>query len=195
MDETRLLQDLLDPARYDKRAIPKYNRTSNVTVKIGLTALNLLELVSTQEIKYRSFNKIVHLMTSSSWWHFNFTVTWWRYQMETFSALLAPCAGNSLVTGEFPAQKPVMRSFDVFFDLSLNKRLNKQSWGWWFETPSCSLWRHCNEMTTWCSQSQNDYHCVALILYFRTNNWATWRSCIGLTRWVIGMPYYTLYEQ
>ena len=37
--------------------------------------------------------------------------------METFSALLAICAGNSPVTGEFPTQRPVMRSFDVFFDL------------------------------------------------------------------------------
>ena len=43
--------------------------------------------------------------------------------METFSALLAICAGNSLVTGP---QGPVMRSFDVFFDLRLNKRLSKQ---------------------------------------------------------------------
>ena len=69
---------------------------------------------------------------------------WWRHQMETFSALLAICAGNSPVTGEFPAQRPVTRSFDVFFDLRLNKRLNKQSWGWWFEMPSRPLWRHCN---------------------------------------------------
>ena len=46
--------------------------------------------------------------------------------------------------GEFPAQRPVTRSFDVFFDLSLNKRLSKQPWGWWFETPSWSLWHHCN---------------------------------------------------
>ena len=53
--------------------------------------------------------------------------------METFSALLAICAGNSPVPG-----------FDVFFDLRLNKRLSKQSWGWWFETLSCPLWRHCN---------------------------------------------------
>ena len=67
-----------------------------------------------------------------------------RHQMETFSALLAICAGNSSVTGEFPAQMPVTRSFDVFFDLRLNKRLSKQSWGWWFETPSHPLWRHCN---------------------------------------------------
>ena len=46
-------------------------------------------------------------------------VSWWRHQMETFSALLAICAGNSPVTGEFPAQRPVTRSFDVFFDLRL----------------------------------------------------------------------------
>ena len=63
----------------------------------------------------------------------------WRHQMETFSALLALCVGNSPVTREFPAQRPVTRNFDVFFDLRLNKRLSKQSWGWWFETQSRSL--------------------------------------------------------
>ena len=47
--------------------------------------------------------------------------------METFSALLALCAGNSPVTGEIPAQRPVTRSFDIFFYLRLNKRLSKQS--------------------------------------------------------------------
>ena len=49
-----------------------------------------------------------------------------RHQMETFSALLAICAGNSPVSGEFPAQRPVTRSFDICFDLHPNKRLNKQ---------------------------------------------------------------------
>ena len=43
--------------------------------------------------------------------------------METFYALLALCAENSPVTGEFPAQRPVTRSFDVFFDQGLTKRL------------------------------------------------------------------------
>ena len=71
-------------------------------------------------------------------------LSWWRHQMETFSALLALCAGNSLVTGEFPSQRPVTRSIDVFFELRLNKRLSKQPWSWWFETPSRSLWRHRN---------------------------------------------------
>ena len=76
-------------------------------------------------------------------WRF---LTWWRRQMETFSALLTRCAGNSPVPGEFPTQGLVTRSFDVFFDLRLNKRLSKQPWGWWFETPSWSLWRPCNEL-------------------------------------------------
>ena len=53
-------------------------------------------------------------------------------------------AGKSPVTGEFPSHRPVTRSFHVFFDLRLNKRLSKQSRRRWFETPSRSLWRHCN---------------------------------------------------
>ena len=64
--------------------------------------------------------------------------TWWLHQMETFSTLRALWAGNSPVTGEFPTQRPVTRSFDVFFGLRLNKLLSKQLWGWWFEMPSCS---------------------------------------------------------
>ena len=69
---------------------------------------------------------------------------WWRNQMETFSVLLAIYAGNSPVNGEFPAQRPVTRSFCVFFDLRLKTRLSEQSWGWWFETLPLQLWRHCN---------------------------------------------------
>ena len=73
--------------------------------------------------------------------------------METFSALLAVRAGNSPVPGEFPVQRPVTPSFDLFFDLRLNKRWSKQSWGWWFETLSRPLRRHCNEIT-WTGMSQ-----------------------------------------
>ena len=72
------------------------------------------------------------------------SITWWRHQMETFSASLTLCAGNSPGTSEFPAQRPVTGSFDVFFDLRLKKPLSKQSRGWWFDTPLRSLWRHCN---------------------------------------------------
>ena len=66
--------------------------------------------------------------------------------METFSVLLAICVGNSAVTRVFPAQRPVTSSFDVFFDLHLNERLSKESWGWWFETPSRPLWHHSNAL-------------------------------------------------
>ena len=62
--------------------------------------------------------------------------SWWRHRMKTFSVLLAICAGNSPVTGGFPAQRPVAQSFDVFLDLHLNKQLSKRSWG-------CYLRCHC----------------------------------------------------
>ena len=55
-----------------------------------------------------------------------------------------PSCGEFTGPGEFPTQRPVTRSFDVLFDLRLNKRLRKQPWGWWFETPSWSLWRQRN---------------------------------------------------
>ena len=71
--------------------------------------------------------------------------TWWRHQMETFSALLALCAGKSPVTGKFPPQMPVTRSFDVFFILRSNKWSSKLARGWLLQTPSGPLWRHCNE--------------------------------------------------
>ena len=90
-------------------------------------------------------------------------ISWWRHQMETFSALLAICAGNSPVPGDFPAQRQVTRSFDVFFDLRLN---NKQSWGWWFETLSRPLWRHCNikSTVTYMKQVQVHVHTAEAIL-------------------------------
>ena len=81
-----------------------------------------------------------HLMTRyCSYCHVNYIAhhivlhplnTWWRHQMETFSASLALSAGDSPVPGEFPAQRPGTRSFDVFFDLRPNKRLSKQSPRW-----------------------------------------------------------------
>ena len=72
------------------------------------------------------------------------------YSMETyyFRTMMTSSNGHiHRVTGHwwgFPAQKPVTRSFDVLFGLRLNKRLSKQSWGWWFETPSCPLLSHSN---------------------------------------------------
>ena len=76
-------------------------------------------------------------------WHLQYSDdpnSWWCHQMETFSALLGLCEGDSLVTGELPSQRPLIRSFDV----QLNKRLSKQSRRQSFETPLHSLWCHCD---------------------------------------------------
>ena len=70
--------------------------------------------------------------------------SWWCHPIVTFCALLALCLGNSPVTDEFSSQRPVTHSFDVFFDLHLNKRLSTQSRPQWFETSSRSSWCHCN---------------------------------------------------
>ena len=66
--------------------------------------------------------------------------------METFFASLAFVRGIHRWLVNYPAQRPVTRSFDVFFDLHLNKQLSKQSWCWWFETPWRLLWRHFNDI-------------------------------------------------
>ena len=103
-----------------------------------------------------------HIMMSVSWKQTLCTINLYRCLMVilciarlgTFSMMTSsngnifrvtgPFCGEFTGPGEFPAQRPVTRSFDVFFDLRLNKRLSKQPWGWWFETTSWSLWRHCN---------------------------------------------------
>ena len=97
-------------------------------------------------------------------------VTWWRHSIETFSALLALCAGNSPATGEFPAQRPVTRSFDAFLELRLNKRLRKHSLGWCFEMPSRPLWRHCNEIECLSRQRR---------IFIQHNQWVIWCHLIS----------------
>ena len=71
-----------------------------------------------------------------------------RYMMASsngkiFSVTGPLCGELSPASGEFPSQRPVTGSFVVLFHLRPNKRLSKQSWGWWFETPLRSIWRHC----------------------------------------------------
>ena len=136
----------------------------------------------------------------------------WCHQMEALSALLAIFAGNSPVSGEFPAQRPVTRSFDIFFDLRLNKRLSKQSWGWWFETLSYPLWRHRNILQIWqeylhfiqptqqydewhifggVKSSLSDAYIVNCLIY-----WCIWKNVfwliathISVAIWHLNIPY------
>ena len=93
--------------------------------------------------------------------------------------------GNPPVSGEFPSQRPVTHSFEVFFDLHFNKRLSKQSWGWWFERPSRSLWRHCNVnrslQTVSASEAvikqANSSSCATVCFYVNNNiqGFASWK--------------------
>ena len=107
---------------------------------LALPAINRKQVQVTNE----------HDIDNSIRWLLPANITWWRHQMETFSTLLALCAGNSPVTGEFPSHRPVTWSFNVFFDLRLNKRLSKQYRRQWFETPSPPLWRHCDDSLACC---------------------------------------------
>ena len=63
--------------------------------------------------------------------------------METFFTLLTLFEGNPQVAGGFPLQTPATRSFNIFFDLCMNKRFSKQSKRRRFEAPPSILWRHC----------------------------------------------------
>ena len=84
----------------------------------------------------------------------------WCHQMETFCVTGHLCGE---FTGESPAQRPMTRGVDVFFDLRLNKQLIKQSWGWWDETPSRSLWHHCDgvglfDLHLYCNDTWGSWH-------------------------------------
>ena len=90
-------------------------------------------------------------------WQYEITIMTWCCVIKWFIRMMTPSNGNIFrvtgpLCGEFtgrrciPRTKPVTRSFEGFFDLRLNKQLSKQSWVWWFETPSCPLWRHCNDI-------------------------------------------------
>ena len=79
--------------------------------------------------------------------------------------------------GEFTGHRWILRTkasdteFDVFFDLRLNKRLSKQSSGWWFETLLRPLWRHFNDYgnnpdNKFVIEKENGRHqrCVSIVL-------------------------------
>ena len=85
------------------------------------------------------------LIMSRRYFHvmFIFTIT---LSNGNIFRVTGPLCGEFTGPGEFLTQRPVTQSFDVFFDRRLNIRLSKQPWGWWFETPPWSLWRHCNVM-------------------------------------------------
>ena len=93
-------------------------------------------------VRHKLHTYCVHIRWYGSLSNYS-SLSWWRHRMETFSTLLALCVGIHRSPLNSP-HKGQWWSFDVFFDLRLHKRLSKQPRRRWFETPSRSLWRHCN---------------------------------------------------
>ena len=124
--------------------------------------------------------------------HWILHMSWWRHQMEKFSALLAICAGNSPLT-------------DAVFDLCPNIRLSKQWWGWWFETPWRSSWRDCH---VWKSQQVTQgvtcnvnvkAACTQKLIGYLCGTWDTKGNVINIVAtvflgwysfWYVKMPIY-----
>ena len=133
---------LLAPTRYE--TVSKHHAASNVTI------ITYIEEI----VKYCGNSEIPRKIRKYR------SNSWRRHQLETLSALLAFCVGNSPVTSEFPAQMLVTRSFDVFFDLGLNKCLtNNREVG--------DLRRHRTHyagIVTWCTDSFVDSPSAALVL-------------------------------
>ena len=120
----------------------------------------------------RLFNVVNSLMRTWVFALILFHVDYIRIVMMTSSnGIIFPVTGllcgEFTGPGEFPTQRPVTRSFDVFFDLRLNKRLSKQPWGWWFEMPSLSLWRQCNGEKRFVAAKIQ--FCVSGVRNFRNN--------------------------
>ena len=85
-----------------------------------------------------------------------------------------------------PSQRPVMRSSDGFLDLRLNKHWSKQSWGWCFETPSRSLWRHCNETNPFLPNTLTNYDPALSqgCFWFAPSQWETALLCNDVSHWL-----------
>ena len=138
------------PPRFIQPAVGCYNSWANLrcsgfyplgekslrnrSISSGITIIMLTETISSPAAPDVAFEA-----SDEKWKEIKLLVL---FSMMTSSndALLALCMGNSPVTGEFPSQRPVTRSFE----LRLNEGLSKQSRRRWFKTPSRSLWRHCN---------------------------------------------------
>ena len=79
--------------------------------------------------------------------------TWWRHETQTFSAILALCAGNSPATGKFPSQRPVTRSLDVSLTWAWTN-------GWVTNRDAGGLRRHVApyDVTVMCCATVVDHH-------------------------------------
>ena len=147
----------MDPQTFD----PLTQYETRVSYSKRIWQFQILEMKATRNFKSVQFlvTRMIYLLSSiqitlyvTTFVIFKRKVMLWRmmerkiwcalvcFMMTSLNGNIFRVTGH--LCGEFPTQRPVTRSFDVFFDLRLNKRLSKQSWGWWFETLSRPLWPH-----------------------------------------------------
>ena len=133
----------------------------------------LTQINSNITIQQISFTKI-HFKRWSSDTNVSITHTMMTSSNGNIFRVTGHLCGEFTGPGEFPAQRSVTRSFDVFFDLHPNKRLNKQWWGWRLGTPLCPLWRHRNAISTLDTFSCHYchwLHCREVDIDFFSANW------------------------
>ena len=175
--------------------IEKHSNVSNKRVKSSVISIRIAM------IKYKTILNSTSSATKLKFQMHDDVIKW-----KLFFASLALCAGNPPVTGEFPTQRPVTRSFDVFFDLHLNERLSKQPWGWWYETLSRPLWHHSNKYLSrhQCLNALNNINTAArerLRLIFQTHflgenvlPFIHWRLLLGVQFTMIWLRSYVHYS-
>ena len=131
-----------------------------------------------------SHNEIVLWVSWGSDSHFK-----WRHPVIKMVMITSSKGNIFRVTGPFweeftghrwfPLWKPVAQSFDVFFDMRLNKRLSKLSRRQLFETPSRSLRRHCNVTKLLAKPIRkkvaNTVLTVLTIIHFLHNEYFQWQ--------------------
>ena len=116
------MNDLIDRGRVTQWVRPPIRDTENRGPFVRCVCFPVLKHTLNEYMRHLTKPPQVQIMACHLFRIKLYQRPWRRHQMETFSALLALCAGNSPVTGEFPSQRPVTRSFDVWFHLCLKKR-------------------------------------------------------------------------
>ena len=131
---------------YDSFVASNLNYDPLVWHFYGATNKNKLEKIQERCLtSYEGLIEMANATRPTCYFTTSSHTTWNVHMMPSWNGnifrVTGPLCGEFTGLGDFPTQRPVTRSFDVFFDLCLNKRLCKQSRGWWFETLSWSLWR------------------------------------------------------
>ena len=107
----------------------------------------------------------------------NSIMTWWH-----FPSYLPFVRGIHRSPVNSPHEGQWRRVLMLSLICALNKRLSTQSWGWWFEMPLCSSWRHCSDLLV-CRRARTTHHSQRIMTSCHGN-----MLCIAV-RESIGDPY------